>query len=160
VSGHGNRDDGQIAQRDRLVVLELSVAFRGLRVGARDEDACAIAFLEICRAAKVVGVTVGDQDDAHCRWIEPQPREARQQAALDVARGQRVDHQQAGARSNHIGHGADAADRIDVVEDLRRLDRRIVRTIGPRRLAPEAHGVLPARADLRFQAGDLFHDRR
>ena len=129
-------------------------------VRRRDVDLRAELLLEVRRAAKVIGVSVGDQDRLHLRRIEAKLHESWQEIRLDLIRAQRVDHHQTRRRLDHVGDRADVADGVDVVEDLRWLNDRVVGAIGARRLTPEVHGIGPARANRLLEPIELFDDGR
>jgi hypothetical protein len=106
----------------------------------------------------MIGMPVADQNHFDLRRVEAELRESRQQVRLDLVGAQRVDHHQTRRRLDHVGDRADVADGVHVVEDLRGLNDRIVRSIRARRLTPEVHGVGPARANRRLEPIELLDD--
>src|SRR5262245_29112909 len=108
----------------------------------------------------MIGVSMPDENRLHLCRIEAKRLESWQEIRLDLVRAQRIDHHQARRRLDHVGDGADVADGVQVVEDLRRLNDRIVRTVGARRLTPEMHGIDPPRAYRLLKLIELLDDRR
>ena len=126
--GHGpaaERDLHPVGRDDIPLWRHRLVAVREFRdsvpVGRAHDDTRAVFLLQDLRAADVIGVRVRNDDVFDLLRVETELLHPADDQLLGVVRKDRVDQDDAVARRQRPGRVDLAADKIEVVEDLRRL---------------------------------------